>query len=219
MNELANLAELLGADIESVRKGIGSDPRIGYDFLYSGCGYGGSCFPKDVKALISTGNNNGYDLKVLNAVEAANDTQKQVLTKKIKQHLGENLTGRHFAVWGLAFKPNTDDMREATSRVLINDLLQAGATVTAYDPVAMQEAKRIFKDIVGLNYAETPNQALNNADALVIVTEWKEFRSPDFSQIKQKLKANIIFDGRNMYDPQVVKSAGIEYLSIGRLSA
>jgi UDPglucose 6-dehydrogenase len=216
MNELANLAELLDADIESVRKGIGSDPRIGYDFLYSGCGYGGSCFPKDVKALISTGNNNGYDLKVLNAVEAANDTQKQVLTKKIKQHFGENLAGKHFAVWGLAFKPNTDDMREATSRVLIQDLLQAGATVTAYDPVAMQEAKRIFKDMAGLNYAETPNQALNNADALVIVTEWKEFRSPDFSQIKQKLKANIIFDGRNMYDPQVVKSAGIEYLSIGR---
>jgi UDPglucose 6-dehydrogenase len=219
MNELANLAELLGADIESVRKGIGSDPRIGYDFLYSGCGYGGSCFPKDVKALISTGKDSDYDLKVLNAVEAANDSQKQVLTKKIKQHFGENLAGKHFAVWGLAFKPNTDDMREATSRVLIHDLLQAGATVTAYDPVAMQEAKRIFKDTAGVTYADTPNLALNNADALVIVTEWKEFRSPDFSQIKQKLKANIIFDGRNMYDPQVVKSAGIEYLSIGRLNA
>jgi UDPglucose 6-dehydrogenase len=218
MNELANLAELLGADIESVRKGIGSDPRIGYDFLYSGCGYGGSCFPKDVKALISTGNSNDYDLKVLNAVEAANDAQKQVLTKKIKQHFGENLVGKHFAVWGLAFKPNTDDMREATSRVLIHDLLQAGATVTVYDPVAMLEAKRIFKDLAGLNYAETPNQALNHADALVIVTEWKEFRSPNFSQIKQKLKANIIFDGRNMYDPQAVKSAGIEYRSIGRLT-
>jgi UDPglucose 6-dehydrogenase len=212
------LAELLGADIESVRKGIGSDPRIGYDFLYSGCGYGGSCFPKDVKALISTGNSNDYDLKVLNAVEAANDAQKQVLTKKIKQHFGENLVGKHFAVWGLAFKPNTDDMREATSRVLIHDLLQAGATVTVYDPVAMLEAKRIFKDLAGLNYAETPNQALNHADALVIVTEWKEFRSPNFSQIKQKLKANIIFDGRNMYDPQAVKSAGIEYRSIGRLT-
>ncbi len=218
MNELANLAEILGADIESVRKGIGSDPRIGYDFLYSGCGYGGSCFPKDVKALISTGSNNGYELKVLNAVEASNDVQKQVLAKKIKAHFGENLAGKHFAVWGLAFKPNTDDMREATSRILINNLLQAGATVTAYDPVAMQEAKRIFKDVAGLNYAETPNQALNNADALVIVTEWKEFRSPDFSQIKQKLKANIIFDGRNMYDPQAVKSAGIEYRSIGRLT-
>jgi UDPglucose 6-dehydrogenase len=218
MNELANLAELLGADIESVRKGIGSDPRIGYDFLYSGCGYGGSCFPKDVKALISTGSNSGYDLKVLNAVEAANDAQKQVLTQKIKKHFGKNLAGKHFAVWGLAFKPNTDDMREATSRVLIDDLLQAGATVTAYDPVAMTEAKRIFNNVQGLSYAETPNQALNNADALVIVTEWKEFRSPDFSQIKQKLKANIIFDGRNMYDPQAVKSAGIAYRSIGRLT-
>ena len=217
MNELANLAEILGADIESVRKGIGSDPRIGYDFLYSGCGYGGSCFPKDVKALISTGSNNGYDLKVLNAVEAANDAQKQVLTQKIKKYFG-NLAGKHFAVWGLAFKPNTDDMREATSRVLIHDLLEAGATVAAYDPVAMPEAKRIFNGVQGLSFAETPSQALNNADALVIVTEWKEFRSQNFSIIKQKLKANIIFDGRNMYDPQVVKNAGIEYQSIGRVA-
>ena len=218
MNELANLAEILGADIESVRKGIGSDPRIGYDFLYSGCGYGGSCFPKDVKALISTGISNGYDLKVLNAVESANDLQKQVLTQKIKKHFGDNLAGKHFAVWGLAFKPNTDDMREATSRVLIHDLLEAGATVTAYDPVAMPEAKRIFNGVQGLTFAETPSQALNNADALVIVTEWKEFRSQDFSNIKQKLKANIIFDGRNLYDPQAVKNAGIEYRSIGRLA-
>jgi UDPglucose 6-dehydrogenase len=218
MNELANLAEILGADIESVRKGIGSDPRIGYDFLYAGCGYGGSCFPKDVKALISTGNNNSYDLKVLNAVEAANDAQKQVLTQKIKKHFGGNLAGKHFALWGLAFKPNTDDMREATSRVLINDLLQAGATVTAYDPVAMGEAQRIFKNTAGLSYAESPSEALNNADALVIVTEWKEFRSQDFSLIKQNLKANVIFDGRNMYDPVAVKNAGIAYHSIGRLN-
>ena len=218
MNELANLAELLGADIESVRKGIGSDPRIGYDFLYSGCGYGGSCFPKDVKALISMGQNNGYDLKVLNAVEAANDAQKQVLTKKIKKHFGDNLTGKHFALWGLAFKPNTDDMREAASRVLITDLLAAGATVKAYDPVAMQEAKRIFNDVKGLSYAKNPSLALDNADALVIVTEWKEFRSQDFNKIKQKLKANIIFDGRNIYDPAVVKNAGIEYHAIGRLT-
>ena len=217
MNELANLAEILGADIESVRKGIGSDPRIGYDFLYSGCGYGGSCFPKDVKALISTGHNNGYDLKVLNAVEEANDLQKTVLTQKIKKHFGDNLAGKHFAVWGLAFKPNTDDMREATSRVLINDLLKAGATVTAYDPVAMPETKRIFNGTQGLAYSDTQNQALENADALVIVTEWKEFRSPDFAIVKQKLKANIIFDGRNMYDPNVVKNAGIEYRAIGRL--
>jgi UDPglucose 6-dehydrogenase len=218
MNELANLAELLGADIESVRKGIGSDPRIGYDFLYPGCGYGGSCFPKDVKALISTGKNNAYDLKVLNAVEAANDAQKQVLTKKIKKYFGENLADKHFAVWGLAFKPNTDDMREASSRVLIADLLAAGATVTAYDPVAMQETKRILNGIKGLSYAESPSQALDNADALVIVTEWKEFRSQDFSQIKRKLKSNIIFDGRNIYDPAVVKNAGIEYHAIGRLT-
>lgn len=218
MNELANLAELLGADIESVRKGIGSDPRIGYDFLYPGCGYGGSCFPKDVKALINTGKNNVYDLKVLNAVEAANDAQKQVLTKKIKKHFGDNLTGKHFALWGLAFKPNTDDMREAASRVLIADLLAAGATVKAYDPVAMLEAKRIFNDIKGLSYAKSPSLALDNADALVIVTEWKEFRSQDFMQIKQKLKSNIIFDGRNIYDPAVVKNAGIEYHAIGRLT-
>ena len=218
MNELANLAEILGADIESVRKGIGSDPRIGYDFLYSGCGYGGSCFPKDVKALISTGSNNGYDLKVLNAVEAANDLQKQVLTQKIKKHFGDNLAGKHFAVWGLAFKPNTDDMREATSRVLINDLLEAGATVAAYDPVAMPEAKRIFNSVPGLSFAETPIHALSNADALVIVTEWKEFRSPDFSQLKQKLKEKIIFDGRNLFDPQTLKNAGIVYQSIGRLA-
>ncbi len=218
MNELANLAEILGADIESVRKGIGSDPRIGYDFLYAGCGYGGSCFPKDVKALISTASNNGYDLKVLNAVEAANDAQKQVLTHKIKTHFSSNLAGKHFAVWGLAFKPNTDDMREATSRVLIQDLLQAGATVTAYDPVAMDEAKRIFNGVAGLTFAKTPSAALNNADALVIVTEWKEFRGQDFYIIKQKLKANIIFDGRNLYDPVVVKSAGIDYKPIGRLN-
>jgi len=217
MNELANLAEFLGADIESVRKGVGSDPRIGYDFLYAGCGYGGSCFPKDVKALISIGKNNNCDLKVLSAVEEANDIQKHILTKKIKQYFGENLIGKHFAVWGLAFKPNTDDMREAASRVLIHDLLNAGATVTAYDPVAMQEAKRIFGNMQGLSFAETPDQALREAHALVIVTEWKEFISPDFSIIKHQLKENIIFDGRNIYDPVVVKKAEIEYRPIGRL--
>ena len=173
--------------------------------------------PKDVKALIKTAKHHGYTLKVLNAVEAANDVQKQVLTQKIKQHFGPNLAGKHFAIWGLAFKPNTDDMREATSRVLINDLLSAGATVTAYDPVAIDEAKRIFKQTKGLSFAQSTSQALENADALVIVTEWKEFRSQDFSQIKQKLKAEIIFDGRNMYDPQVIKSAGITYRPIGRL--
>ncbi len=218
MNELANLAEILGADIESVRKGIGSDPRIGYDFLYAGCGYGGSCFPKDVKALIKTAKHHHCDLKVLNAVEAANNLQKQVLTQKIKQHFGEDLAGKHFAVWGLAFKPNTDDMREATSRVLIHDLLESGATVNAYDPVAIDEAKRIFKQKKGLSFAQSPSLALENADALVIVTEWKEFRSQDFSQIKQKLKASIIFDGRNLYDPQAVNNAGIIYRPIGRLT-
>jgi UDPglucose 6-dehydrogenase len=216
MNELANLAEILGADIESVRKGIGSDPRIGYDFLYAGCGYGGSCFPKDVKALIKTAIASQYDLKVLTAVEEANDIQKHVLTGKIKKYFGENLKGKHFALWGLAFKPNTDDMREAASRVLIEDLLVAGATVTAYDPVATQEAQRIFKNTKGLSFAETQYQSLNDADALVVVTEWKEFRSPDFSVLKQKLKSKIIFDGRNMYEPKVVKNAGLEYQPIGR---
>lgn len=216
MNELANLAELLGADIESVRKGIGSDPRIGYDFLYAGCGYGGSCFPKDVKALIDTGKKNAYDLKVLNAVEQANDIQKHILTHKIKAYFGENLAGKHFALWGLAFKPNTDDMREAASRELIRDLIAAGATVTAYDPVAMHEAQRIFQDEKRLSFADTHIKALENADALVIVTEWKEFRSPDFAVIKQKIKANIIFDGRNIYDPAIVHNAGIEYQAIGR---
>lgn len=217
MNELANLAEILGADIEHVRKGIGSDPRIGYDFLYPGCGYGGSCFPKDVKALIKMGKANHYDLKVLNAVEEANDIQKHVLTEKIKAYFGNQLAGKHFALWGLAFKPNTDDMREATSRVLIQDLLEAGATVCAYDPVAMEEAQRIFKDTRGLTFETTQNRVLEGADALVIVTEWKEFRSPDFSEIRQKIKEKVIFDGRNMYEPEVVKNAGIAYRPIGRL--
>lgn len=219
MNELANLAEILGADIEHVRKGIGSDPRIGYDFLYPGCGYGGSCFPKDVKALIKTGQTNNYELKVLNAVEAANDLQRHILTNKIKKYFGESLSGKHIALWGLAFKPNTDDMREAPSRFLIKDLLEAGATISAYDPVAMQEAKRIFENTNGLSFANTPFQALDQADALVIVTEWKEFRSPDFSEIARKLKHKVIFDGRNMYDPEIVKLNEITYQAIGRLTA
>ena len=217
MNELANLAEVLGADIEMVRQGIGSDPRIGYHFLYPGCGYGGSCFPKDVKALIRTAKDDaGIDLKVLNAVEAANDAQKHVLTGKIKAHFGEDLTGRHFALWGLAFKPNTDDMREAPSRELIADLFAAGATVSAYDPVAMHETQRIFGDEARLSYAENPMGALKDADALVIVTEWKEFRSPDFDAIKAALKQPVIFDGRNLYDPKFVRGQGIDYRAIGR---
>jgi UDPglucose 6-dehydrogenase len=217
MNELANLAEKLGADIESVRKGIGSDPRIGYDFLYAGAGYGGSCFPKDVKALIKTASDDaGIDLKVLNAVEAANDAQKHVIGFKVKARFGEVLKGKHFALWGLAFKANTDDMREATSREVIKDLLAAGATVTAYDPVAMPEATRCFPDTPGLSYAENQTAALEGADALVIVTEWKEFRSPDFATLKEKLKCPVIFDGRNLYDPKLLRGLNFEYFAIGR---
>ena len=217
MNELANLAEKLGADIESVRKGIGSDPRIGYDFLYAGAGYGGSCFPKDVKALIKTAATDaGMTMQVLTAVEAANDAQKHVLGTKVKARFGNNLAGKHFAIWGLAFKANTDDMREATSREVIKDLLGAGATVTAYDPVAMPEAKHCFPDQGGLSFADSQMAALDNADALIIVTEWKEFRSPDFDNLKTKLKTPVIFDGRNMYDPQLVRGMGFEYLAIGR---
>lgn len=217
MNELANLAEIVGADIEMVRQGIGSDPRIGYHFLYPGCGYGGSCFPKDVKALIKTAKDvAGFDLKLLKAVEEVNDLQKYVLSKKIKKQFGDNLKGKHFALWGLAFKPNTDDMREASSRVLISELINAGATITAYDPVAMNEAKRIFKDEKHLYFVDTQDDALKNADALIIVTEWTEFRSPDFSLIKSSLRAPFIFDGRNLYDPKVVRALGFEYFPIGR---
>ena len=217
MNELANLAEIVGADIEMVRQGIGSDPRIGYHFLYPGCGYGGSCFPKDVKALIKTAKDvAGFDLKLLKAVEEVNDLQKYVLSKKIKKQFGDNLKGKHFALWGLAFKPNTDDMREASSRVLISELINAGATITAYDPVAMIEAKRIFKDEKHLSFVDTQDDALKNADALIIVTEWTEFRSPDFSLIKSSLRAPFIFDGRNLYDPKVVRALGFEYFPIGR---
>ncbi len=217
MNELANLAEKLGADIEMVRQGIGSDPRIGYHFLYPGCGYGGSCFPKDVKALIHTAATEaGLDLQVLKAVEQANEAQKHVLGNKLRQRFDGNLQGRHFALWGLAFKPNTDDMREAPSRELIADLFEAGATVTAYDPVAMHETQRIFGNEARLKYAESPMGALEGADALVIVTEWKEFRSPDFEVIKGTLKNPVIFDGRNLYDPKFVRNSGIEYFAIGR---
>ena len=217
MNELANLAEKIGADIESVRKGIGSDPRIGYDFLYAGAGYGGSCFPKDVKALIKTAAvNAGIDLKVLNAVEEANDAQKHVLGEKVKTRFGADLKGKHFALWGLAFKANTDDMREATSREVIKDLLAAGATVTAYDPVAIAEARHCFPDEPRLSYAESQSGALDNADALVIVTEWKEFRSPDFVAIKSKLKTPVIFDGRNLFEPAEMRRLGIAYFGIGR---
>ncbi len=217
MNELALLAEQVGADIELVRQGIGSDPRIGYHFLYAGAGYGGSCFPKDVKALIRIGSENGRDMKVLGAVEAANDAQKHVLVEKVVTRFGENLSGRRFALWGLAFKPNTDDMREAPSRVIIDALIARGATVCAYDPVAIHEAQRAIGECAGLTYAEGPMQALEGADALLIVTEWKEFRSPDFDAIRNALKQPLVIDGRNMYPPALPRAAGLDYISIGRL--
>jgi UDPglucose 6-dehydrogenase len=216
MNELANLAEKLGADIEQVRQGIGSDPRIGFHFLYPGCGYGGSCFPKDVQALERTAREAGQELKVLKAVEDANDAQKRVLTEKIVKRFGEKLDGKVFALWGLAFKPNTDDMREAPSRVLIADLLARGATVRAYDPVAMHETQRIFAGESRISYADSPMAALEGADALAIVTEWKEFRAPDFEAMKLKLKSAVVFDGRNLYEPAHPRAAGLEYHAIGR---
>jgi UDPglucose 6-dehydrogenase len=218
MNELANLAEKLGADIEEVRKGIGSDPRIGYQFLYAGIGYGGSCFPKDVKALLHTAARAGSALPLLEAVESVNAEQKRVLARKIKKRLGK-LAGKRIAVWGLAFKPNTDDMREAPSRVLIEELLADGATVCAYDPVAMTAAKTELADLKGVSYADSPLAALDGADALAVVTEWKEFRSPDFDEIKKRLKTPVIFDGRNLYEPADMKRAGLEYYPVGRLQA
>jgi len=216
MNELALLSEKVGADIELVRKGIGSDPRIGYHFLYAGAGYGGSCFPKDVKALVTTAQQNGVELQVLKAVEAANERQKHILVDKIVARFGEDLSGRQFAVWGLAFKPNTDDMREAPSRVVIAELARRGARLCAYDPVAMPEARRVMSDIPGLSFAENQAQALEGADALVVITEWKEFKSPDFDLIKASLKQPVVVDGRNLYDPQLMLALGIEYTGIGR---
>ncbi len=216
MNEVANLAERIGADIEDVRRGIGSDPRIGFHFLYPGAGYGGSCFPKDVKALAHTARQAGLTLRVLDAVEAVNAAQKEVLAAKIVRRLGEDLRGRHFALWGLAFKPNTDDMREAPSLVLIEELVRRGATVCAYDPAAMDEARRHLGQVAAVTYAPQPMAALEGADALVIITEWKEFRSPEFAAIRGKLKVPVIFDGRNLYDPAVVAAEGLDYVPIGR---
>ena len=216
MNELANLAERVGADIEYVRKGIGSDQRIGYHFLYAGCGYGGSCFPKDIRALQRTGQEYGLSLKVLDAVERANDAQKYVLLDKITKRFGDDLKGKHFALWGLAFKPGTDDMREASSRVVMEGLWAKGATITAYDPVAMKETQHIYGDRAELSYAENSKDALNNADALIIITEWKAFKSPDFNVIKARLKQPVIFDGRNLFEPSSMVKQGIEYHGIGR---
>ena len=216
MNELANLAERLGADIESVRQGIGSDPRIGWHFLYPGVGYGGSCFPKDVKALRHTAERAGAPLQVLAAVEAANDAQKLVLVDKIVAHFGDDLSGRRFAMWGLAFKPNTDDMREAPSRAIIEALARRGASICAYDPVAIAEARRVMDDLPALSFSANPMAACEGADALVVVTEWKEFRSPDFDTLQRLLKAPLIFDGRNLYEPDVVRGAGFRHFAIGR---
>ncbi|MBI5658478.1 MAG: UDP-glucose/GDP-mannose dehydrogenase family protein [Nitrosomonadales bacterium] len=216
MNELANLAEEVGADIEHVRKGIGSDQRIGYHFLYAGCGYGGSCFPKDIRALQRTGEEHGLPLRILNAVEEVNHAQKRVLLQKITARFGSDLKGKHFALWGLAFKPGTDDMRDATSRVVMEGLWEKGATVTAHDPVAMKETLHIYGERKDLRYAETPLDALQDADALIIVTEWKAFKSPDFGAIKSRLKQPVIFDGRNLFEPSNVAALGIEYHGIGR---
>jgi UDPglucose 6-dehydrogenase len=216
MNEIANLAEALGADVEEVRRGIGSDPRIGYQFLYPGAGFGGSCFPKDVKALQRSAVEAGRPLRLLEAVEQVNEAQKHVLVSKIKRKFGENLAGKRFALWGLAFKANTDDMREASSLTLIGGLTEAGAAVRAYDPAAAHEAKKIFGEQANVEIVASAAAALEGADALVVITEWQEFRSPDFAAIKAKLKTPAIFDGRNLYDPKVLKSLGFEYFAIGR---
>ena len=216
MNELANIAERLGADIEKVRIGIGSDPRIGYGFIYPGAGYGGSCFPKDVKALIHSSHEAGHEAALLNAVEAVNARQKEVLLKKIARHFGHALAGRTIALWGLAFKPDTDDMREASSRTLMEGLWRAGARVRAYDPVASGEARRLYGERPELMLTENAYEAAQGADALAIVTEWKEFRSPDFERLRAVLKTPVIFDGRNLYDPHMVEGFGIAYYAIGR---
>ena len=216
MNELANLAGCVGADIEHVRKGIGSDQRIGYHFLYAGCGYGGSCLPKDVRALQRTGEDYGLSLKILKAVEQVNDMQKSILLQKIIGRFGDNLKEKRFALWGLAFKPGTDDMREAPSRVVMEGLWARGATVTAFDPVAMKETQHIYGQRTDLCYADNPLGALQGADALIIVTDWKVFKSPDFNAIKEHLKQPVIFDGRNLFEPACVTDFGIEYHGVGR---
>lgn len=214
MNEIANLCELVGANVDMVRKGIGSDTRIGPSFLFPGPGYGGSCFPKDVKALVRTAAEMGMELKVLDAVEEVNETQKLRLSEKLRDAVGDDLTGMHIAVWGLAFKPQTDDMRDAPSLTLIEDLLAAGATVCAHDPAAMPEARHKLGDRV--TYAETNYDALTGADALVVVTDWNEYRHPDFGRLKESLKRAVIIDGRNLYDPSKMGDMGFTYYSIGR---
>jgi UDPglucose 6-dehydrogenase len=219
MNELANVAERLGADIEQVRVGIGSDPRIGYSFIYPGVGYGGSCFPKDVQALIHSAEQTGYDARILRAVESVNRDQKSILIQKIRGHFGQQLQGKRFALWGLAFKPNTDDMRAAPSLTVIDELLAAGATVRAFDPVAMNEARGAFALRDGIDFAPDAYAAMEGADALVIVTEWKEFRSPDFDRVRQALRDPVIFDGRNIYSPSMMDRIGFTYYCVGRRPA
>ncbi|WP_271008706.1 UDP-glucose dehydrogenase family protein [Paucibacter sp. B51] len=216
INEMALLAEKVGADIELVRRGIGSDPRIGYSFLYAGAGYGGSCFPKDVKALIRAAEGEGIPLRVLTAVEQANERQKLLLVDKVVSRFGSDLTGRHFALWGLAFKPNTDDMREAPALVIVQELLRRGATLAAYDPVAMPEAQRLLGDHAGLQLCASAEAALEGADALLLITEWKEFRTPDFDGIQRALKQPVVFDGRNQWEPALMKTLGFEHFAIGR---
>jgi UDPglucose 6-dehydrogenase len=217
MNELSNIAEAVGADIEKVRVGIGSDPRIGYQFIYPGCGYGGSCFPKDVRALERTARSLGYDPQLLTAVEAVNFRQKDLLFRKITDYFNGDLDGRTIAIWGLSFKPNTDDMREASSRVLMESLWEAGAKIRAFDPVSMPETRRIYGERADLALVDDAESALEGADALAVVTEWAQFRSPDFRMIKDKLKAGVIFDGRNILDGHLATLTGLTYISIGRL--
>jgi UDPglucose 6-dehydrogenase len=224
MNELANLADLLGVDIEMVRQGVGSDPRIGYSFLYSGTGYGGSCFPKDVQALIRTGVEHGQKMRILQAVETVNHEQKQVLVRKVFKRYGRDLSGKTFALWGLAFKPNTNDMREAPSRIVISALLRAGARLLVHDPVAMDEARHLLvKDLADspallekFQFMDKPMEVLQGADALIIITEWKIYSSPNWSELKAKMNTAVIFDGRNLYEPTEIKNQGIEYHCVGR---
>ncbi len=213
MNDVANLCEIMGADVNMVRKGIGSDARIGTKFIYPGVGYGGSCFPKDVKALIKTAKENKYNMRILDAVEEVNDNQKQVLSNKVKAHFNNNLKGKKFALWGLSFKPKTDDMREAPSLVIIDNLLKAGASVVAYDPVAMHEAERILGNTI--SYSTDMYDTLNDADALLIITEWPEFRVPNFDELTKRLNQKVIFDGRNIFDHKEMKQIGFEYYCIG----
>jgi UDPglucose 6-dehydrogenase len=216
MNEMANIAERVGADIENVRRGIGSDPRIGHHFIYPGCGYGGSCFPKDISALASTAKLLGYDTPLLDAVELVNERQKLVPIRKIKRRFGDDLSGRHFAIWGLAFKPNTDDMREAPSILVIRELIAAGATIAAFDPVARRTAESEFRDLEGLSFSDDPYDALRGAHALLLLTEWSVFRSPDLARMADLLEEKVIIDGRNVFDPDDMRRDGFEYFGIGR---